>query len=95
MSSGNRTNKELLEEVLTTVNEVKTSHYELKETVGRMDICLRGSEYGENGIVHQVQQNTKCIAVMKRKQNRIVAWGTMLIAILNAGFFALIAFLKK
>ena len=90
-----KTNKELLEEVLTTVKEVKSSHYELKATVGRMDICLRGSEYDENGIVHQVQQNTKCIAVMKRKQNRVVAWGTMLIAILNAGFFALIAFLKK
>jgi len=84
------TQKEMIAEILE-------SQKEQGRLLTDIDNCLRGPDYDptDGGLVQEVHKNTECISTMKRKQNRIVAWGTMLIAILNAGFFALIAFFKK
>lgn len=108
-----RTNKELLQEVLSLQRDnkalitkldvshdtLKSSHYELRDTVIELDLTIRGTkaerESGKGGMAKQVEQNTECIRQIKKKQNRIYAWGSMLIIVLNTLFIGLLNFFKK
>ena len=99
MANNEPTNKELLQEVLSEVKDVKKSHYELKGTVTDIDHTLRGTKIernsGKGGMAKQVDQNTECIGKIKRKQNMFYAWGSMLVLVINAAFFAFISYFKK
>lgn len=113
MANNEPTNKELLQEVLVEIkanrvvtnrlskshDDLKISHYELRETVTELDHTIRGTkaerESGKGGMARQVDQNTKCISTMKKRQNRIVAWGSMLVAVINVAFLAFVSFFKK
>lgn len=113
MPNDEKTNKELLQEVLTEVKEnkalttrlsnshegLKKSHYELREAVVEIDHTIRGTkierESGKGGMAKQVEQNTECINQIKKKQNKIIAWGSMLVAVTNVAFLALVSFFRK
>ena len=113
MDNGDKTNKELLREVLVKVDrsisittelnkshkDLKISYYELKETVTEIDHTIRGTkierESGKGGMAKQVDQNTICISQIKRKQSKIVAWGSMIVMVLNVAVFGLINFFMR
>jgi hypothetical protein len=94
-----RTNKQLLEEVLSEVQDVKKDYSELKDVVTDIDVTLRGTkiqrQMGKGGMAKQVDTNTECIGKIKRRQNMIYAWGSMLVLVINTAFLALISYFKK
>ena len=101
-----KTTKQLIEEVLEKVEltqkittQLSVSHYELRDVVTDIDNTLRGTqierESGKGGMAKQVQCNTEGIHDIKKKQNKVYAWGTVLITVLNAALFTVLALFKN
>lgn len=80
------TQKEMIAEILSKQDEQGVL---LKD----IDTALRGAEYDpdDGGLIAEVHHNTECIREIKKKQNRIIAWGVTVFGAINiAGIIAAI-----
>ena len=80
------TQKEMIAEILE-------SQKEQGRLLSDIDNCLRGPDYdpADGGLVQEVHKNTECISTIKKKQNKIVAWGVTIFGAINiAGIIMLI-----
>ncbi len=77
---------------------LKSSHYELRDTVVEMDHTVRGTraerESGKGGMAKQVQDNTECIQAIKKKQYKITTWGVVIVTALNIALLTVRSFIK-
>ncbi len=80
------TQKEMIAEILQKQEEQG-------KLLTEMDIALRGPNYDPNdgGLLEEVHKNTECISTIKKKQNKIIAWGVTIFGAINlAGVIMLI-----
>ncbi|MBA7526580.1 hypothetical protein ES705_18742 [subsurface metagenome] len=100
------TNRQLLELIHRDQKEqtiefkgLKKSHYELKDTVTELNHTVRGTtaerESGKGGMAKQVQNNTECIQIIKRKQYKITTWGVVIVTGLNIALLTVRSFIKN
>lgn len=77
-------NTRLLETLISEVKELTAIQKGQSHIIEQVDTCLRGTSYDRGkGVVNQVEKNTKCISDIKRKQSRIIAWGTTIFGAIN------------
>ena len=92
------TQKEMLQTLVRDVSYIKKKQGEMKEKQDDMDLVqndmlieLKGTSIEPGrGVVARLIQVEKCISIIKRDRSKLIAWGSMIILVLN-GLVLLIA----
>ena len=89
------TQKQVLQEILGEVQEVKTRQKTMERKLDNIEIELGGTEREPGrGVIPRLQQVEKCVGVIKKKQYKIFTWAMVVAVGINVLWVGIKSFVE-